>query len=252
MAPHIDFARGGPVYGWAYKELRESRRSTTFVILGTAHVPMKNLYALMDKDFATPFGPARTDRDFVRSLAEGMEGDPFEDELVHRSEHSVEFQAVFLRHVYPDAADLRIVPILCGSFEEAIHSGRSPMEIGEIASFVESLRKTISATGADVCIVASADLAHVGTQFGDPSPLDASDLERIAREDTEMLKTVEAADPDAFFRSLHMDGDRRRICGFSSIYTLLHAIGPAQGALLKYGQWPDPNGTVTFAALCFR
>ena len=66
-----------------------------------------------------------------------------------------------------------------------------------------------------------------------------------------MLEAVEAGDADAFFDSVRRDGDRRRICGLSPIYTLLRALGGARGTLRTYGQWPDPEGVVSFASLVF-
>jgi len=47
------------------------------------------------------------------------------------------------------------------------------------------------------------------------------------------------------------DADRRRICGLSPIYTFLRALPGASGRLLRYRQWPDPEGAVTFCAATF-
>ena len=103
-----------------------------------------------------------------------------------------------------------------------------------------------------MALVAGADLAHVGPRFGDAEPVSADDLERIGREDREMLATVEAADAGAFFESVARDDDRRRICGLSPIYALLRALGGGRGALRRYAQWPDPQGVVTFASVIFE
>jgi MEMO1 family protein len=73
----------------------------------------------------------------------------------------------------------------------------------------------------------------------------------IDREDRQMLEAVESGDADGFFESVRRDNDRRRICGLSPIYTLLRALGGAPGHLRRYGQWPDPQGVVTFASLVF-
>jgi hypothetical protein len=45
------------------------------------------------------------------------------------------------------------------------------------------------------------------------------------------------------------EGDRRRICGLAPIYMALRLAPASSGRLLRYGQWPDPQGTVTFAAV---
>jgi len=40
------------------------------------------------------------------------------------------------------------------------------------------------------------------------------------------------------------------VCGLTPIYTVLRVL-EREGKLLKYGQAPDPNGTVTFASVVF-
>jgi predicted class III extradiol MEMO1 family dioxygenase len=92
----------------------------------------------------------------------------------------------------------------------------------------------------------------MGPRFGDPEPVSPLELERIEREDGEMLETVEAGDAAAFFESVARDGDRRRICGYSPIYALLRSLGSATGHVKRYGQWPDPNGVVSFASVVFE
>jgi hypothetical protein len=65
-----------------------------------------------------------------------------------------------------------------------------------------------------------------------------------------MLAAVEAGDADAFYESIAKDDDRRRVCGLTPIYTFLKVLG-REGKVVKYGQAPDPNGTVTFASAVF-
>jgi len=89
----------------------------------------------------------------------------------------------------------------------------------------------------------------MGPRFGDPVPISPTELEQIERDDGEMLETVAAGDPAAFFESVARDDDRRRICGFSPIYAILRILGGAAGEVKRYGQWPDPDGVVTFASV---
>ena len=91
----------------------------------------------------------------------------------------------------------------------------------------------------------------MGPRFGDAEPVSRDGLATIDREDRAMLEAVEAGDAQAFFESVRRDGDRRRICGLSPIYTLLRVLGSARGTLRTYGQWPDPEGVVSFASLVF-
>jgi AmmeMemoRadiSam system protein B len=249
IAPHIDFHRGGPAYTWAYRELADRSQADLFVIFGTCHSGMEHPFALTRKDYASPLGDATVDRDFVEALAARARQDCFGSELAHRMEHSIEFQAVFLRYLYASRRKVTIVPVLASFAHEAMLSGQRPDDDPRVPRFLEAMAETIAASGRRVALIAGADLAHMGPRFGDPEPISPVDLEQIQREDGEMLETVAAGDPAAFFESVARDGDRRRICGFSPIYAILRILGGAAGEVKRYGQWPDPNGVVTFASV---
>ena len=252
IAPHIDFHRGGPAYAWAYRDVAERSDADLFVVFGTCHAGLEHPFAMTRKDYDTPLGPARVARDFVEALAGRAGQDCFGSELAHRAEHSIEFQAVFLRYLYAGRRDVEIVPVLTSFAHEALARGRGPEDDPRVPRFLEALDATIAASGRRVALVAGADLAHVGPRFGDPEPVSADDLERIGREDREMLAAVEAADAGAFFESVARDDDRRRICGLSPIYALLRALDGGRGVLRRYAQWPDPQGVVTFASVIFE
>jgi AmmeMemoRadiSam system protein B len=252
IAPHIDYHRGGPAYAWAYRELAERSQADLFVIFGTCHAGMEHPFALTRKDYASPLGAAPVDREFVNALAKRARQDCFGSELAHRIEHSIELQAVFLRYLFADRRDVRIVPVLASFAHEAMHRRRRPDDDPRVPRFLDALAETIAAGGQRVALIAGADLAHVGPRFGDPEPVGAPELARIEREDTAMLESVEACDPQAFFEWVAGDGDRRRICGYSPIYALLRSLGSATGKVKRYGQWPDPNGVVSFASVVFE
>jgi AmmeMemoRadiSam system protein B len=249
VVPHIDFTRGGPCYGWGYRELEGAPPVDRWVILGTVHAAIERAFALTRKDFETPLGIVQIDQEFLdRLLAVG--GSLYlEDELAHRGEHSIEFQAVFLRHRTPSASPVRIVPILCGSLHRFVEDRRSPGQEQGIQRFVAALRDTMATLGGRTVVVASADLAHVGPRFGDSRPITPGQLREVEDADREMLAAVESGDAEAVFHAVARDGDRRRICGLPPIYTAMRILPGAWGRLLRYTQWPDPQGTVTFAAV---
>jgi AmmeMemoRadiSam system protein B len=249
IAPHIDFTRGGPCYAWGYRELAGALPVDRWVILGTVHVPIRRPFALTRKGFETPLGSADIDRECIESLL-GRVGEQYlEDEFAHRGEHSIEFQSVFLRHLVPAGRPVRVVPILCGSFHRFVEGRRTPAAGDEVEEFLGALGEVLAAQGGRTVILASADLAHVGPQFGDALPVAPGQLREVEAADREMLRSVEAGDAEAFFLAVARDGDRRRICGLPPVYAMLRILGESQGRLLRYAQWPDPNGTVTFAAL---
>ncbi|UCD72278.1 MAG: AmmeMemoRadiSam system protein B [Syntrophobacterales bacterium] len=251
IAPHIDFQRGGPCYAFAHKEVREASHADLFVILGTAHCEMKNYFSLTLKDFRTPFGTAKTNKAFVEALSKACDWDSFEDEFVHKREHSIEFQLIFLQFIYP-SKPIEIVPILCRSFHEAIERSISPRDIPQIGIFIEALKKTVRSIDREVCLIASADLAHIGLQFGDGDPA-SSMLNETRVRDLEMLAYAEKVDAEGFYDSIRKEGDRRRICGFPCIYVLLNINGIKKGRLLKYAQSQNQGNqsAVTFASLAF-
>jgi AmmeMemoRadiSam system protein B len=251
VAPHIDFQRGGPCYAFAHKEVREGSNADLFVVLGTAHSEMKNYFSLTLKDFRTPLGTAKTNKAFVKALSEECHGALFDDEFTHKREHSVEFQVIFLQFLYP-GRPFEIVPILCGSFHEAIERSISPRDIPPVREFIEALRKVVQSSDREVCAIASADLAHIGVQFGDEAPA-SSMLSETRERDLEMLAFAEKVDAEGFYDSIRREGDRRRICGFPSIYVLLNINDAREGKILKYAQSynPETQSAVTFASLAF-
>ena len=251
IAPHIDFQRGGSCYAFAHKEVREASNANLFVVLGTAHREMKNYFSLTLKDFSTPLGTAKTNKAFVKALSDECHGALFENELIHKREHSIEFQVIFLQFLYP-GRPFEIVPILCGSFHEAIKRSISPWEIPEIREFIEALRKAVRSIDREVCPIASADLAHIGMQFGDETPA-SSMLNETRERDLKMLAHGEKMDPDGFYDLIRREGDRRHICGLPSIFVLMNIVDAREGRLLKYDQSynPETQSAVTFASLAF-
>jgi AmmeMemoRadiSam system protein B len=252
IAPHIDFHRGGAGYAWAYREIGERCDADLFVIFGTCHAGLRHPFALTGKDYETPLGTARVDQEFVEALVRRSRQECFGSELGHRTEHSIEFQAVFLRYLFGRRREFTIVPVLASFAHEALARGQEPEADARVPRFLDAVIETAMASGRKVAFVAGADLAHVGPRFGDPEPVSPEGLARIEREDRAMLETVTGADATAFFESVAADGDRRRICGYSPIYALLRCLPGATGALRHYGQWPDPQAVVTHASVVLR
>jgi hypothetical protein len=120
-----------------------------------------------------------------------------------------------------------------------------------VPRFLDALLGAMAVSRRRVCLVAGVDLAHVGPRFGDPEPNTADSLRAVEAADLGMLEAITAGDPTAFYASIAHDGDRRRICGLSPIYTFLRALPGVEGRLLRYSQWPDPQGAVSFCAAAF-
>lgn len=277
IAPHIDLHRGGHSYAWGYRELAECEPAELYVLLGTCHQPMERPFAATARPYDTPLGPVRADPAFLQRLATRTPFDLFAGELRHRAEHSLEFQALYLRYLghsgddgrgddgQADAQSAAVVPILCVP-PANVRDGDTPGDDAQVADFLDALRETIREDGRRVCFVAGADFAHVGPQFGDPALVDHRFAEHVRRGDLAMLEHVAAGDANGFYRQVteegpgpgmagdsHAVGGPRRICGLAPMYALLSLLGPTEGRVLHYDQWIDPRrtGSVTFGCVAF-
>jgi AmmeMemoRadiSam system protein B len=251
VAPHIDFSRGGTTYAWAYKDLAEAPPADLFVILGIAHYPMENLFAATMKDFATPLGLARTDAEFVEALSQKCSFDLFADEFLHRHEHSVELQVVWLQHLF---GEVKIVPLICAGFEHLVEPGDSPMSLPQVKEFVEALRATLSEWGKKVTLIASVDLSHVGLRFGDRQPITPAILRWLESEDRLFLGRVAAGDSEKMFALIHADRNSRRVDAYPAIYVMLKVLEGIKGEVKHYDQSVEGRNesVVTFGAVVFH
>ncbi len=257
VAPHVDLLRGGPCYGAAYAALRAST-ADLFVVIGIAHGSCcwpepPPLVTLTRVDFATPLGVCRTDTAVVDRLAADYAaagGDPddlFRDELVHRTEHSVEFQMLFLQHLH-GRRDFRVLPILTGSLHEFHDRPEALPGAAGLGRFVAVLRQAIAEYPGEVCVVAGADLSHVGPRFGQPEPVDQARLAAVRSGDGAALTALESG-PDEWFAHFAADGNARNVCSVSNLYVLRSLLPSARITRLGYEVAYDPHQTVSFAAL---
>jgi len=94
----------------------------------------------------------------------------------------------------------------------------------------------------------------MGPRYGDSFLPDQAFIDETSRKDLEMLDHVTACDPEGFFEYIRSEEDRRRICGFSPLYTMLSLIGKAKGQVLCHNHCKmDKAGSfVTYASLAFH
>ncbi|HYK65365.1 MAG TPA: AmmeMemoRadiSam system protein B [Patescibacteria group bacterium] len=251
IAPHIDPRRGAAAYAYAYHELMAHEPPELVVILGTSHYGAgPELFSATRKNYATPFGAIQTDAAFIDRLAARYAGDLFADEMLHRGEHSIEFQALFLAYAL-GARGYQVVPILVSSFHEMVTSGAAPARDSRVASFVAALRAELETERRRVLILSGVDFAHVGRKFGDSFAADRAVAERVEHEDLGLIENIKRGDPEGFFADIVKDRDARRICGLAPMYTQLELLRGRSARLLKYGiaMEPQSESAVSFASL---
>ena len=246
IAPHIDLRSGGSCFAYAYKALVEANAVHTCVVLGTGHEPLPHYFALCDKDFETPLGIVSVDREFIGELSNRCKLDLFADEFAHRREHTIEFQALFLRFLLPE---IQIVPILCSFGVEELEQRTE-----EVQHVLQALKETMDNYPHPVCLLSSIDLAHIGPRYGDSFSPHAGTVREHNEADHRLLQVVASGDAETFATILISEDNRRRICGLPPIYTMLRILEHrAVGKLLRYEYTKvDNEGSfVTFASMAF-
>jgi AmmeMemoRadiSam system protein B len=252
ISPHIDPRRGGAAYAHAYGQLLTRERPELVVILGTSHYGMgPELFTATRKDYATPLGTVTTDRDFVdRLAARYTEGKLLGQEILHRNEHSIEFQALFLAWAL-GTNGYKVVPILVGSFHEMVIAGETPGFDSRVRSFIDALKAELDAEKRTLLILAGVDFAHVGRKFGDNFSADEKIAEWVKAEDLALIENIRRGDPEGFFADVARDRDDRKICGLSPIYTQLELLRGRTGRLLMHdiAMEPQTESAVSFASI---
>jgi AmmeMemoRadiSam system protein B len=214
------------------------------------------------KDFDTPLGVVQTDKDFVERLRQACGEDLFADEYLHRGEHSLEFQVVFLKYAAQLRAALaneperpfKIVPILVSSFHSSVLRQTLPERDHAVQMFLSALRDLAQKDTRRVCFIAGVDLAHVGREFGDSEPVTEDFLKWVEREDQKLIERLVALDAPGFYNEIAKDQDKRKICGFAPLYSLIHLLDGAKGNHLKYEQafTAETGSAVTFTSMIFE
>jgi AmmeMemoRadiSam system protein B len=252
-SPHVSPFGGWESYRDAYSALTPSYRDRTFVILGTSHYGEPDRFGLTRKTFVTPFGEAVTDLSLVNHLAEQAPNSIRMEDYCHAVEHSIEFQVLFLQYIF--GANVRILPILCGSFARSIYQGGVPEDNEDVRRFLGTLGDLAAHDRDRLFWVLGIDMAHMGRRYNDPLAAAANQgqMLEVAGRDKARIERVQEGDASGFWSLVQERQDDLKWCGSSPLYTFLRAVPEARGTLRRYQQWNiDAQSVVSFAAMTFR
>lgn len=250
-APHVSPFGGWQSYRDAYGALNDSYRDRVFVILGTSHYGEPDRFGLTRKDFVTPYGAARTEQRLVSELA--AEPAALMEDYCHAIEHSIEFQVVFLQHLF--GPDIRVLPVLCGSFARGFERGALPEDDEGVRRFLGRLGEIGAREGKSLFWVLGIDMAHMGIRYQDPAPARANrdEMLEVAARDQERIARANLGDAAGFWELARVNGDDLKWCGSSPLYAFLRAAPEARGTLRRYEQWNiDEDSVVSFAGITFE
>lgn len=253
-APHVSPFGGVDAYRAAYSALSPSDADRTFVILGTSHYGAPDRLGLTRKPFVTPYGETIPNTPLIDEiLAKSGDAAAAMEDYCHAIEHSIEFQVVFLQHLF--GPNIRIVPVLCGSYANSIYRGGAPESNDHVNRMLGTLGEIAAREGDRLLWVLGIDMAHMGRRYGDPFPAIAerNEMEEVALRDRARMERIESGDARGFWDLIQQNRDDLKWCGSAPIYTFLKAVPQARGRLLRYQQWNiDEHSVVSFAGMSFH
>ena len=252
-APHVSPEGGWLSYRDAFSAIRPEHKDRTFVILATSHYGTSEKFGLTRKRFQTPYGEAVPDERLIDRLA-ARGGDAVEmEDYCFSFEHTVEFQVVFLQHML--GPDIRILPVLCGSFAKSLYgAGGAPEEDESVRRFIDALGELNAAEGNRLFWILGVDMAHMGARYGDRFSAEANHgaMLRVADRDSRRIERINAGDAGGFWELVRENRDDLKWCGSAPFYTFLKSVPEARGETVRYEQWNiDEQSVVSFAGMRF-
>jgi len=252
-APHVSPEGGWHSYGAAYGMMAPQYKDRTFVVLGTSHYGEPERFGLTRKPFVTPLGESQVDAPLVDWLQQKAASAVQMEDYCHAIEHSIEFQVLFLQHLY--GPDIRILPILCGPYARSIYLGSKPEADENVSRFLDALGEMAAREAGQLFWVLGVDMAHMGRRYGDSfsARADQGAMVEVTERDRSRLDRVTAGDAEGFWSLVQQNRDDLKWCGSSVLYTFLRALPQARGHLLRYEQWNiDEQSVVSFGGIAFN
>ena len=248
VSPHLDPRRSGATIARAIDEIGVEGGPLRVVVFGTGHQLFEDSFALTRKHFETPLGKIPTDTAFVDAVASKLGDAAYRSELAHRDEHSIEFQAVFLKYRFGDRP-LTLVPILCGGFHSLMDEGKTPRDDAAFEPLITAVREVSQGASGATVYLAGVDFSHVGPRFGDPK-LDERVHAELEKVDRDAIRAAEKGDAEAWYSTIAGHADSTRICGLAPVYAMLRCTEPGAGRLLHYEQSHEADTSlVSIAAM---
>lgn len=250
VSPHIDLSTGCKAYAGAYQMLKYTSPSRV-VLLGIGHRMMDDLFCLTDKDFETPLGVTKNEPPLIRELRQAAGDMVAATDFAHRSEHSIEFQVIFLQHLLATGT-FTIIPILCSSFHLSLSGYSRNAYVKKAGPFLQELRKIVMDSDKETLVVAGVDFSHIGPKFGHEVPADYLES-RSTTHDKNLLKHLCCFDADRFWEESVKSEDRFNVCGFPAMACLLEVLPQCKGEILNYQVRHEEatKSAVSFSAVVF-
>jgi AmmeMemoRadiSam system protein B len=250
LAPHIDITIGKNTYVNVYRYLK-GKHYDLVIILGVNHQSQDGLFSVSEKNYITPFGEIQTDRSFIMELKRNMpEGALSSDDFGHKTEHSIEFQTIFLQYFLK--GQFAMAPILCGSIHEFIFQRKNLFDDHRFLEMVHRVKTRIQESRSRVLIVAGVDLSHIGLKFGDSMPA-SSILPWAMSSDRTVLSMLTRGEPEKILRHAIETRDQYHICGLPAILLLSSLLREDRADIIQFETYDEQEtqSAVNYASMIF-
>lgn len=215
ISPHAGYVYSGQVAAYSYRYL-ENMTSDVYVVIAPSHRGRFNGASVIPEgEYMTPLGNMKIDSQIASGLME-EDGFDFYSEI-HESEHSLEVQVPFLKHLSGDSS---IVPVIIGTADREITT--------RLAS---SIADRVKASGRSVKIVISTDLSHYHS------------YDRAVSMDSEFIEAMELFDENRLMDKLA--SGKSEACGIAALLVGMGAcrkLGAEKIKIVKYANSGDVSG----------
>ena len=179
----------------------------------------------------------------------------FDDELMaHMPEHSIELEVVFLQYLFEGKRPIRIVPLVVGSFQDAVAERAAPAEREDVRRMVEALRAAERETKEPICYSSAATWPTSAPSSATTCPAEPARSWTTAgrrtrrscgRRTRPIRPAISASSPRRTTAAASAVCRRRTRCW--------RRCGPVRARCLHYDQYVHPRGyeSVSFASVAF-
>ena len=184
-------------------------------------------------------GTCPVDTEVVQKLEERLGEGSTIDQIDHLAEHSIELHLPWLQYCFGD------VPVVAALIPSPLvdmiedDDARTTTE-----EFIQTLKSVLNEVGGKTFVVSSADLSHVGRQFGEPRPVDEQRRFDVERHDREMMSKFIANDAQEFISAMKWNNNATQWCSIGNMSATLMLTEPDEIELIDYRQACDDKGNV--------
>lgn len=251
VVPHLDLERGQENYGLGWLAVERAaavgQRWDRVIVLGTNHFGSSTGVAMCPKPWSTTHGQVPLDAALAQAMTDRIGPTLTEGRLDHLREHSLELQMPFIMHLLGPVPALGFLV-----HDPTVKAGASYDGRGvALDSFTAALNDALCSVGGTSLLIASADLSHVGTEFGDTESNTPESLAGVERHDRGHLAMLERNLIDPFLDSMTRLSNPTKWCTLGGMTAYWRRLPEATCKLLGYRQSKDELGSccVTSAAM---